>query len=365
MNTVKMICPKCSKEFEVNSALEKVMCPDCGEAIILNKTNNLDKKYKDELNKEKKKHKIKIIPIIIAILVAAWFINIYRKGVIPSSKTISSTEIFFGDWLSDNFEIESDAEVNIKDNTATIKFKADCIKSPIKEVEEMFSSNGIDINEFTLDNTALILNRIHLSGHNSSNAEYIKNMKTAESILNLKEGENEITIDFEFSDIYRSDMKELEDLVIELECQYKPIDKDNSKYEVIVIPWSVIEKEVEEEATQESEEVSEEIVVEEETIEETQEEEVIEESTEVTPEFKEEMDSYEQFFDEYIEFMESVKSDPALMTSAKYINLLSEYYNMMQKLEGLEDRELSDADYLYYAEVNLRIQEKLMKADIY
>ena len=80
----------------------------------------------------------------------------------------------------------------------------------------------------------------------------------------------------------------------------------------------------------------------------------------VTPEFKEAMDSYEAFFDEYVEFMKSYDSAAGDMTAMlKYLDMLSQYSEMADKLDELEDSEMSDADAAYYIEVTARIYQKL------
>ncbi|MBQ1918165.1 MAG: hypothetical protein II175_03280 [Schwartzia sp.] len=63
----------------------------------------------------------------------------------------------------------------------------------------------------------------------------------------------------------------------------------------------------------------------------------------VTPEFKAQMDEYEAFFDEYVEFMQK-------------------YTKAMEALDAIDESTLSDADSLYFAQVMLRIDEKLLAA---
>ena len=82
----------------------------------------------------------------------------------------------------------------------------------------------------------------------------------------------------------------------------------------------------------------------------------------VTPEFKEMMDAYEAFFDEYIEFMQKyagADSVSALGMAADYADYMSRYVETMQKLEALDQSELSNADLLYYTDVYARIMKKL------
>ena len=84
----------------------------------------------------------------------------------------------------------------------------------------------------------------------------------------------------------------------------------------------------------------------------------------VTPEFKEAMDSYEEFFDEYIDFMVRYsESDNPLEMMDEYYDYLSKYSETMQELNDMEDKEVTDADRLYYIEVQTRILDKLSKVE--
>ena len=85
----------------------------------------------------------------------------------------------------------------------------------------------------------------------------------------------------------------------------------------------------------------------------------------VTPEFKEAMDSYEAFFDEYIAFMERFsESEDTSSMLAEYMEYMTRYTEVMEKLGDIGDQELSDADALYYAQVQLRVSEKLMASSV-
>ena len=80
----------------------------------------------------------------------------------------------------------------------------------------------------------------------------------------------------------------------------------------------------------------------------------------VTPEFKEMMDSYEAWFDTYIEFMTEYKNskNPADMM-LQYAKFLAEYAEMIEKIDSVDEEELSAADLAYYMEVTARIYRKL------
>ena len=86
----------------------------------------------------------------------------------------------------------------------------------------------------------------------------------------------------------------------------------------------------------------------------------------VTPEFKAAMDSYEAFFDEYCEFMKAMNDDPTDFTMLlKYADMMSRYADTMEKLDAIDEDELSLADDAYYIEVMARINVKLLEAANY
>lgn len=85
------------------------------------------------------------------------------------------------------------------------------------------------------------------------------------------------------------------------------------------------------------------------------------ESGEVTYTFKETMDSYEAFFDEYVNFMNrynnSDGTDLQLLSDlGTYMQKYSEY---MDKLSNMNTDDLSPADLAYYYEVQGRVMQKL------
>lgn len=77
-------------------------------------------------------------------------------------------------------------------------------------------------------------------------------------------------------------------------------------------------------------------------------------------EFKEAMDSYEAFFDEYVDFMVkySETDDVASMLS-EYADYMKQYADTMEKMDKINSDELSDEELAYYLEINARIMEKL------
>ncbi len=89
------------------------------------------------------------------------------------------------------------------------------------------------------------------------------------------------------------------------------------------------------------------------------EEETADESY-IDPEFKAAMDSYEAFFDEYIELTNRISSgNSSADTMMQYANYMAKYADVMQKLEDINEDELTAAELLYYEEVMLRITQKL------
>lgn len=82
----------------------------------------------------------------------------------------------------------------------------------------------------------------------------------------------------------------------------------------------------------------------------------------IRPEFKEAMDSYEAFFDEYIDFMKKYQeSGSSLEMAVDYANYLAKYTDTMSKMEALDDGDLTIAETSYYVEVTGRITQKLLE----
>ena len=80
----------------------------------------------------------------------------------------------------------------------------------------------------------------------------------------------------------------------------------------------------------------------------------------VTPSFKETMDSYEAFFDSYIDFMKKYKENPSDLTMlSEYADYMSKYNDYMSKISAIDSDNLSAADLAYYSEVHARIMKKL------
>ena len=85
-----------------------------------------------------------------------------------------------------------------------------------------------------------------------------------------------------------------------------------------------------------------------------------EDNGKVTPSFKEAMDSYEKFFNEYVEFMKKYEENPSDLTLiSEYADFMKKYSDTMSKLNSINQSELSVADLNYYTEVMARITKKL------
>ncbi len=83
-------------------------------------------------------------------------------------------------------------------------------------------------------------------------------------------------------------------------------------------------------------------------------------SNQVDPDFKKMMDSYEAFFDEYVEFMKKYEnSDDVLSMMDDYSDYLTKYTDYMDKLYNVDAENMSEADANYYVEVSTRILDKL------
>lgn len=83
----------------------------------------------------------------------------------------------------------------------------------------------------------------------------------------------------------------------------------------------------------------------------------------IRPEFQKAMDSYEAFFSEYAELMQSLSNDPGNLTLlAKYADYMSQYTETMEALDSIDEDELTTAELSYYIEVMSRIQQMLLAA---
>lgn len=86
-------------------------------------------------------------------------------------------------------------------------------------------------------------------------------------------------------------------------------------------------------------------------------------SGDIRPEFKECLDGYEKFMNEYCDFMKKyTTSDDITSMTMDYAKLLKEEIEWAEKIDKLENEEMNAAEAKYYAEVTLRVSQKLIEA---
>ncbi len=79
--------------------------------------------------------------------------------------------------------------------------------------------------------------------------------------------------------------------------------------------------------------------------------------------FKKTMDEFEAFFDDYVRFMEKyAESEDVIGLMGDYFAFMQKYTTTMEALEEIDDGSLSDEELLYYTEIMLRINNKLLQA---
>ena len=83
-------------------------------------------------------------------------------------------------------------------------------------------------------------------------------------------------------------------------------------------------------------------------------------ASQVDPNFKATMDSYEQFFDQYVDFMKKYKdSNYSADMLVDYTKMMQQYSDTMTKMDSIDQSTLSSADDAYYLEVLGRVTQKL------
>ena len=80
----------------------------------------------------------------------------------------------------------------------------------------------------------------------------------------------------------------------------------------------------------------------------------------IRPEIKESIDTYEEFFREYVDFMKNYDASN-IGTLTDYLSFLEKYSDYMQKLDDLEDADLTDAETIYLTQATLRIDQMLLE----
>ncbi len=81
----------------------------------------------------------------------------------------------------------------------------------------------------------------------------------------------------------------------------------------------------------------------------------------IRADIKEAIDSYEAFVDEYCEFVKNYDSTDMTMLN-EYMDLVSKEVEMTKEFKEIENKDLNDAEALYYSEVSLRCSQKLLEA---
>ena len=85
----------------------------------------------------------------------------------------------------------------------------------------------------------------------------------------------------------------------------------------------------------------------------------------IRPEVKEFLDSYEAFIDEYAAFMEryaNADSGDLAAMMGDYASFMSRYADFAEKLDAMDESELTNAELAYYLEVTSRCSQKLLLA---
>lgn len=78
--------------------------------------------------------------------------------------------------------------------------------------------------------------------------------------------------------------------------------------------------------------------------------------------FKDAMDSYEAFYDSYIEFLKSYDAGNLTML-AEYTDFISKAADMDQKFSEWESEDLNDAELAYFIDVQARVNKKLLELE--
>lgn len=81
----------------------------------------------------------------------------------------------------------------------------------------------------------------------------------------------------------------------------------------------------------------------------------------ISQELKDFLDSYEAFMDQYCEFMKNYDSSD-LSALTNYLSLMQQYSDFAAKADVWGDRDMTDAETIYYIEVLNRIEVKMLEA---
>lgn len=83
----------------------------------------------------------------------------------------------------------------------------------------------------------------------------------------------------------------------------------------------------------------------------------------VSDDVKKACDEYEEFIDKYIEVMESYANDPTNEEIiSEYTEYMNQYNDTTTAFEQMDSESMNEIDRWYYAKVQIRCSEKLLKA---
>lgn len=75
------------------------------------------------------------------------------------------------------------------------------------------------------------------------------------------------------------------------------------------------------------------------------------------------MDAYEDFYDEYCDFMVKYKEPPSdLSILAEYADIMERAVEMDEAFQAWEDEDLNNEELKYYLKVNNRVMQMLVDA---
>ena len=92
-----------------------------------------------------------------------------------------------------------------------------------------------------------------------------------------------------------------------------------------------------------------------------QTEEPVEETAGLRPEFKEAMDSYEEYYQEYCDFMNEFSKKPDdIKLLAKSVTMMAKLEEMDEKFNAWDDADLNDEELKYYLDVQTRVMKMMI-----
>ena len=85
-------------------------------------------------------------------------------------------------------------------------------------------------------------------------------------------------------------------------------------------------------------------------------------SDEIDSDFKAAMDEYEEFMNDYVDFMKKYKANPSdLGLLSEYADFMSDYADYVESFDDWEDEDLNSAELAYYLDVQTRVNKKLLE----